>query len=73
MQQQKGNVSITMLRDQYLLPHMIINDENNLILFFKRVFSDVLEGVTSEKFSGGKPPEPTPVFQQYTYKKPLIF
>ena len=34
-----------------------INDEKKDILFCKRMFSDVLWGITSTKFSGGKPPD----------------
>ena len=48
MQQQKGNVSVTKLRDQFLFLRMIINDENNYILFCKMAFSDVLQGIASE-------------------------
>ena len=38
---------------------MKVNDENKYILFCKRSFSDVLEGVDSKNFSGGggKPPD----------------
>ena len=47
-----------MLRDQFLLLSMKSNEEDNYILFCERVSSDVLERVTSKKFSGGKPPDP---------------
>ena len=45
----------TRLRDQ--LP-LLMNDENKCILFCKRAFSDVLEGVFSKNFSGSKPLDP---------------
>ena len=37
---------------------MKINDQNNYIVFCKRVFYDVLKGASSKIFSGGKPPDP---------------
>lgn len=43
------------LRDHLLL---LMNDKNRCILFCKRAFSDVLEGVISKNFSGSKPPDP---------------
>ena len=29
-----------------------------IVYFAKRAFSDVLEGIASENYSGGKPPDP---------------
>ena len=68
VQQQKCNVSVTTLRDQFLL-YMMITDKNNYTLFCKRAFSDVLEGVASKVFLGVSPQ--ASIFQQHTYQKRL--
>ena len=36
----------------------MINNENNYILFCKRLSTDVLEGIGSKNYSGGKIPDP---------------
>ena len=48
----------TRLRNHLPFLSMKINDKDNFILFRKRTFSNVLEGVNSLIFSGGKPLDP---------------
>ena len=43
------------MKDQFLLLNMKIKNESKYILFFKRAFSGVLEGVTSKIFLGTSP------------------
>ena len=49
--------SDTSLSDYFLLLSMQVDDENNII-FCKRAFSNVLEGVLLKIFSIGKPTDP---------------
>ena len=49
----------TKSRNQFLLLRMMFSNENNYILFCKRAFPEVLEGVAMEIFSGGEPHFPT--------------
>ena len=54
------NLQISMKLDETpSFPHLImeIKDESSYILFYKRAFSDVLEGARYKIFSGGKPPD----------------
>ena len=49
-----GSVSVTTFKYQLLLFSMNVNDESNCNLFSKEEVSNVLEGVPSETWSGGK-------------------
>ena len=47
----------TRLRNQFFLPSIEIDDEDNYSIFCKRAFSDFLDGITGKRFFGGKPPD----------------
>ena len=50
MQQEKGNISITMLRDQFLLLHMMINDETTTFYSAKGHFLTIWRALTQKTF-----------------------
>ena len=57
MQQQKENVSVTRLRDQFLLLSTRIDDEHNFILPCRKGVFRRSRARCLKSFSGGKPPD----------------